>query len=509
MLHAAVILALAAFAIAAGALVRANRRVRASEQRYRQLVDALPKTIVSTFDRELRYTFVGGMGLDAIGWDEHEYLGRTPLEQLQSAEAAEFLQEHYRAVLQGESRWFEYTSQRNGNPYWTGIVPLTEADGTISGGLVVMHDVTEEHEAADRLRESEERLRTVVASLEEGIAVHAPDGSTIMRNDSARRLLDLGEHHPALDAPSWKLIREDGSTLAVDEYPASRALATGEPQLGEVAGLCLADGSVRWLSINAVPLLREGEPAPYCVVVSFTDVSARKEAERVKDEFFALVSHELRTPLTSISGYVELLREEDDPLTDDQRHLVEVVHRNANRLQRLVGDLLFVAQLEAGRLEFDLADVELEAVVAESLEYAQRAASARAIEVTTRVDAAAVAGDAGRLGQVVDNLLSNAIKFTPENGSVSVELTTDSGEARLVVSDSGMGIPEAEIERLFGKFFRASAVLDQAIPGVGLGLSICKAIVDGHGGRIAIESGEGEGTTVTVTLPATATALAA
>ena len=232
-----------------------------------------------------------------------------------------------------------------------GIVPLTDADGTINGGLVVMHDVTEERDAADRLRESEERLRTVVASLEEGIAVHAPDGSTIMRNDSARRLLDLGDYHPSLDAPSWKMIREDGSVLAASEYPASLALATGEPQLGEVAGLCLADGDVRWLSINAVPLVREGESDPYCVVVSFTDVSARKQAERMKDEFFALVSHELRTPLTSISGYVELLREEDDPLSDDQRHLVEVVHRNAHRLQRLVGDLLFVAQLEAGRLE--------------------------------------------------------------------------------------------------------------------------------------------------------------
>src|SRR5262249_43497656 len=133
----------------------------------------------------------------------------------------------------------------------------------------------------------------------------------------------------------------------------------------------------------------------------------------------------------------------------------------------------------------------------------------RGVELTTQVDAAGVAGDAGRLGQVVDNLLSNAIKFTPEDGQVSVELTNGGGEATLVIRDTGMGVPEDEGDRLFGKFFRASTVLDQKIPGVGLGLSICKAIVEGHGGEIAIASSEGDGTTVTVTLPATAAAVAA
>src|SRR5689334_9013591 len=165
MLHVVVVLAFLAFAIAALALVRANRRVRASEQRYRQLVDALPKTIVSTFDRDLRYTFVGGMGLAATGWAEHEYLGRTPSEQLPSAEIAESLQEHYRAVLGGESRSVEYTSVRNGRPYWLGIVPLRDRHDEIEGGLVVMHDVSEGHEAERRIRESEERLRTVVSAL--------------------------------------------------------------------------------------------------------------------------------------------------------------------------------------------------------------------------------------------------------------------------------------------------------------------------------------------------------
>jgi PAS domain S-box-containing protein len=509
MLHVAVVLAFALFALAAAALVRANRRVRASEQRYRQLVDALPNTIVATFDQDLRYTFVGGIGLAATGWSEHEYLGRTPMEQLSSAEAAAFLQEHYRAVFDGESRELEYTSVRNRRPYWLGIVPLRDGAGEVEGGMVVMHDVSGQRETETRLRESEERLRTVVSALEEGIVVHAPDGSAVMSNESAHRLLGLGAVHPGLEAASWKLIREDNTVLTPDEYPASRALSTGEPQLGEVAGLCLPGGTVRWLSINAVPLIRDGEPEPYSVVVSFTDISARKEAERVKDEFFALVSHELRTPLTSIAGYVELLREEDEPLTDDQRHLVGVVHRNTRRLQRLVGDLLFVAQLEAGRLEFDHVDVELGAVVEESIEYAQRAAAARGVELTVDIDPAGVAGDAARLGQLVDNLLSNAIKFTPASGAVAVELTNAGGEASLVVRDTGIGIPAGELDRLFVKFFRASTVLDQKIPGVGLGLAICKSIVEGHGGTIAIDSSEGGGTTVTVTLPATATVLAA
>src|SRR5262249_20753901 len=141
---------------------------------------------------------------------------------------------------------------------------------------------------------------------------------------------------------------------------------------GLIAGHPRPDGDIKWLSINAMPIADDGAHSPYAVAVSFADITERRRAERLKDEFFALVSHELRTPLTSIAGYLELLTDEDaegdlDPM---QRQFLGVVDRNARRLQRLVGDLLFVAQFEAGKLSLDTGTVLLSDVAAEAIESA-------------------------------------------------------------------------------------------------------------------------------------------
>jgi signal transduction histidine kinase len=232
---------------------------------------------------------------------------------------------------------------------------------------------------------------------------------------------------------------------------------------------------------------------------------AAQQAEQVKEEFFALVSHELRTPLSSIVGYVEVLQEEteDDPLSPEERQrFLEIVNRNARRLLRLVGDLLFVARLEAGKLDLHRSDLDLSQTARESVE-AHRPQAQRA-GLTLRGDVAAgiqVHGDADRLGQVMDNLLSNAVKFTPEGGDVGLRLSSSDGRARVEVWDTGVGIPEAEQPHLFERFFRASSATNAAVPGVGLGLSITKAIVESHGGVLTFASAEGRGTRFRVELP--------
>ncbi len=228
---------------------------------------------------------------------------------------------------------------------------------------------------------------------------------------------------------------------------------------------------------------------------------AEAEADRLKDEFFALVSHELRTPLTSIIGYLELALEEDG-VDQEARHFLEVVQRNAGRLLRLVGDLLFVAQVEAGTMTLDPEHVDLLSVCSESVETARPKAEAGRVSLV--LDAGRVptfTGDAGRLGQAVDNLVSNALKFTPPGGTVTVRLQRADDELVVEVSDTGIGIPDAEQTRLFDRFFRSRSAHDQAIPGVGLGLTIVKAIVDGHRGRIDVRSAEGRGTTFAIRLP--------
>jgi signal transduction histidine kinase len=225
-----------------------------------------------------------------------------------------------------------------------------------------------------------------------------------------------------------------------------------------------------------------------------------RELDRLKDEFVSLVSHELRTPLTSIRGYVELMLAEE--LEDHQRRFLGIVDRNSERLLDLVSDLLFLAQIEAGKLAIELGSLDLKKVVEECVEAAAPVAESKGIELDAELQGLPkIEGDRARLHQVLDNLLSNALKFTPSGGRVDVRLRRTGDMAVVEVADSGLGIPEDEQGRLFERFFRSSSATENAIPGTGLGLTITKAIVERHSGRIEIESADGAGTTVRIHLP--------
>jgi signal transduction histidine kinase len=225
-----------------------------------------------------------------------------------------------------------------------------------------------------------------------------------------------------------------------------------------------------------------------------------RELDRLKDDFVSTISHELRTPLTSISGYVELAREQADAETSGY---LEVVERNAARLLALVNDLLFVARLQSGRLELELERVDVGRLVAESVASAKPQALSANVELRLRLSGAdtAVRGDRRRLGQVIDNLVSNAIKFSPDAGTVDLTVDRRNGLVLIKVEDQGIGIPEAERERLFERFFRTQGALDRQIPGTGLGLYITKSIVEAHGGTVAAHSVVGEGSSFVVELP--------
>jgi signal transduction histidine kinase len=228
-----------------------------------------------------------------------------------------------------------------------------------------------------------------------------------------------------------------------------------------------------------------------------------RELDRLKDEFVALVSHELRTPLTSIRGYLELVLEgEAGDLNDEQRQFLGVVERNAHRLLALVGDLLFLAQMEAGKLSLEIGAVDLSAIAAESVETARPLAEEKDVTLTLATGPLAlIGGDRARLAQLLDNLISNGIKFTPSGGRVDVRVRGQRGNAVIEVRDTGMGIPSDEQQHLFERFFRTSRATEQAIPGTGLGLAISKAIVHAHGGRITLTSEENAGTTFRVSIP--------
>ncbi|MFE9776191.1 ATP-binding protein [Streptomyces sp. NPDC005931] len=227
--------------------------------------------------------------------------------------------------------------------------------------------------------------------------------------------------------------------------------------------------------------------------------------DKAKSDFLSTVSHELRTPLTSIVGYVELLKDEETgPLTPPQQRMLEVVDRNANRLRALIEDLLTLSRIESGAFGSSKEPVDLCRLTTSAVDAVRPAAEAASVVLETRCPSRPLVleADSDQLDRVLMNLLSNAVKFTPRGGRVTVSAEARDGEAVLCVSDTGIGIPEAERDRLFQRFFRASNATEAAIPGTGLGLTIVRTIVANHGGEMEVHSEEGSGTTFTVRLPA-------
>jgi signal transduction histidine kinase len=189
-------------------------------------------------------------------------------------------------------------------------------------------------------------------------------------------------------------------------------------------------------------------------------------------------------------------------VSPQQARFLGVVERNAQRLLRLVGDLLVVSRGDAGRLGLEMEEVDLAELARECAHQARPQAAAGRIDLTVEAESALVRGDRTRLLEVADNLLSNAIKFTPPGGAVTLRVSADAGEAVLEVADTGMGISEADQARLFERFFRTDAAMTAAIPGTGLGLCISRMLVEAHGGAIALRSEVGRGSVFRVTIPA-------
>jgi signal transduction histidine kinase len=278
-----------------------------------------------------------------------------------------------------------------------------------------------------------------------------------------------------------ELAKEPGEST-IDEFEVAR---TGRVFRGYTAPVSHPDGSIS----GRIWTLRE--------------VTADRELDRMRDAFVATVSHELRTPLTSISGFLEMMQDEEHGLGESGKRYLEVIRRSTMRLHALVEDLLLIAQIEARRVELQLASVDVSELMSRTVESMRPTADDKGVTLELVTDhPPAIRGDRNRLTQVLDNLVSNAVKFTNGGGSVSVSVSADNGDVRLVVADTGIGVPVEEQGQVFSRFFRASTATRLAIPGTGLGLAISRALVEQHGGTIAFESQEGEGTRVVVTLPA-------
>jgi signal transduction histidine kinase len=260
-------------------------------------------------------------------------------------------------------------------------------------------------------------------------------------------------------------------------------------------------GSGRVFRGYTAPVTR-ADGSPVGRIWTLREVTADRRLERLRDAFVTAVSHELRTPLTSVSGFLELLGDEEATLGLTARTYLRAARRGTVRLQSIVEDLLLVAQIEAERLELHPEPTDLAELAACAVEAARPAAAEKGIGITLDTEGPLpFEGDTARLSQVLHNLLSNSIKYTPGGGSIVVSADRVNGHRRIEVTDNGIGVPQDELGQLFSRFYRASTATRRTIPGTGLGLVIARAIVEGHGGTISLESREAEGTRVTVTLP--------
>jgi signal transduction histidine kinase len=233
-------------------------------------------------------------------------------------------------------------------------------------------------------------------------------------------------------------------------------------------------------------------------------VDRLQELDRQKTDFLSTVSHELRTPLTSIGAYAELIRDGDaGPVSPELDRMLEVVERNTVRLRTLIEDLLTLARIESGTFSGGSTDTPLEPLVRAATATVAPLAERGGVELSAGPvpPEAVVRGDGLQLERVLLNLLSNAVKFTPAGGRVALDVAVGDRHVVLTCADTGIGIPAAEQQHLFDRFFRASNATEQAIPGTGLGLVVVRGIVERHGGSVDLASQHGRGTTATVRLP--------
>ncbi|MFA5437188.1 MAG: ATP-binding protein [Candidatus Omnitrophota bacterium] len=256
----------------------------------------------------------------------------------------------------------------------------------------------------------------------------------------------------------------------------------------------------RVFEVNATPIFKDASVNGALVVIH--DITEIRRLETVRRDFVANVSHELKTPLTSIKGFIETLLEGALEDKENNRNFLKIIQSHADRLDALVNDLLSLSHLESKEIRVDKTDFDLNAQVEEVLRGFKSQLKAKGIEVEYAVlKNLKVSADKDRIHQVLVNLIDNAIKFNKEKGSIKLYAESVNGNLKVIVEDSGMGIPSKDIPRIFERFYRVDKARSRELGGTGLGLSIVKHIIELHNGAVGVESTEGLGSKFWFTLP--------
>lgn len=343
----------------------------------------------------------------------------------------------------------------------------------------------------------------ILAAITDGVAVSDENERLTVVNDAARRILHLGSERLIGSAPSvlFSSFPRTQQQVALDSLVELTTRAKRRQSVAPVAVLLHRDSQV--VQASFMPMRDERQVFAGIVLV-LRDVTREQEIAQAKNEFVSIVAHELRTPMTSIKGYTDLiLQGAVGEVNDGQRHFLDIVKSNVDRLSELVSDLLDTARIDAGRIKLEPEQVQIADIVHEVCD--SIAETLRERELSLTIDEAPsvpiISADRNRAIQILTNLLSNAYRYTPSGGEITISVQATDDAVQVTISDTGIGIPAEDHDRIFEPFYRSNQELVNQQPGTGLGLSIVKSLVEMHGGYIELESELGKGSTFTFVLP--------
>jgi two-component system phosphate regulon sensor histidine kinase PhoR len=364
----------------------------------------------------------------------------------------------------------------------------TDEIGTIAGNLdALARDVAAR---LARLSADSARLEAILSGMVEGVLVVNEHGRLQLANDAARRMLHLDDAVAGRSYP--EIVRHPAVAGQI-------AAALSGQAVGSVELTGVRDASQTLIARTAPVTV----PAGRAAVVVFHDISDLRRTDKIRRDFVANVSHELRTPLTAIRGYVEAM---GDATPEESRAFLEIIMRHTLRMERLVRDLLRLARIEAGQETLDRLPCSLDGLLAavETDLAAILSTKRLRLERSIAPEAATLQGDPNKLQDVLRNLIENAANYSPEGGRIAVSAAAAEGRLRLRVADEGPGIPPADLQRVFERFYRVdkARTRDGRDPGgTGLGLSIVRHLVGLHGGSVKADNAVPHGAVFTVDLP--------
>jgi two-component system, OmpR family, sensor histidine kinase VicK len=481
----------------------AEKALLSSEHRYREVVES-SLGFVFTCTMEGRLMSLNAFTAETLGYRIEDLAGR-PVSELLDSPGAHRFQECLR-TLQTQDEWQGALSLRRSDGIYRRIAFRSRRMhllGELPFILIHGMDVTEQHEAEEALHLATRQRELILESVGDGIYGIDLDCRLTFINEAGARLLGY-KPEELTGRDVHEIIHHshaDGTPYSRQTSPIIQGMRRREAVRMRDEVFWRHDGTKIPIEYIANPLFEDGQLAG--MVVAFQDVSERRRLEKMKDEFISTVSHELRTPLTSLRASLGLISAGAlDRRPEKQRQMVEMAIGNCDRLVRLVNDILDFDKIESGRLPLTRVPVQAAELLRRAADVAHSVATA--VHITFHVDAGpeAVLADPERALQVLNELVTNAIKFSPPE--TVIRLATQlagEGEVCFVIEDQGRGIAPEKLDHIFNRFQQGDASDSRALGGTGLGLALCRSIVEQHGGRIWAESTPGEGSRFLFTLP--------